>query len=76
MCVPYREHDPRTRRLLAIGNMCLVAGLLLWNFARPANQIHRNWLDALCGLLMGFSITINLYAARFAHRRSPNQPVL
>jgi hypothetical protein len=66
MCVPYRQLDPKTRRLVAIGNLCLVIGLLLWNFVHPSSQIEKNWLDGVTGLLMGLSIGINLFAFRFA----------
>jgi hypothetical protein len=75
MCVPYSQHAPRIRRVLAIGNLCLVAGLLLWNFARPANQIQQNLLHGLTGLLIGFSITVNLCMLRFARRPNQNQPL-
>ena len=73
MCVPYSQQDPQSRRLMVIGNLCLVAGLLLWNFAHPATQIEKNCLHALTGLLMGISIAINLYVLRFARRCSLNQ---
>lgn len=75
MCVPYSQHDPRTRNLLAIGNICLIAGLLLWNFALPDSQIQKNWLHGLTGLLMGFSITVNLCVLRFTRHRDQNRPL-
>lgn len=75
MCVPYSQRNPRTRNLLAIGNLCLVAGLMLWNFAHPDSQIQRNWIHGLTGLLMGFSIAVNLCMLRFARRPSQNQPL-
>jgi hypothetical protein len=75
MCEPYSHRNPQTRRVVAIGNLCLVAGLLLWNFARPANQIQQNLLHGLTGLLIGFSITVNLCMLRFARRPNQNQPL-
>jgi hypothetical protein len=75
MCLPYSQHDRRTRRLLAISNLCLIAGLLLWNFAHPANPIQKNWLDGMCGLFLGFYITVNLCLLRFARRPGQNQPL-
>lgn len=58
-----RELDPRRRRLMVLANLSLVAGLLWWNFARPAGP-YKNWLDAVCGLLLGFSIGVNLLVLR------------
>lgn len=63
MCVPYRQLDPASRRIFTLGNMCLVIGLLLWTF-HSSIQFQRNWLDAVCGLLLGFSITVNLMLMR------------
>ena len=70
MCIPIRQLDPKTRRLLAIGNMSLVVGLLLWLFVHPSGQIEKNWLHAVCGFLLGLSITINLMGLIFARRCS------
>jgi hypothetical protein len=68
MCIPIRQLDPKTRRLLAIGNMSLVVGLLLWLFVHPSGQIEKNWLHAVCGFLLGLSVTINLMGLVFARR--------
>ena len=68
MLFPSRRLDPKTRRLLAIGNIALVSGLLLWLFVHPAGQIERNWLHAVCGFLLGLSVTINLMELVFARR--------
>jgi hypothetical protein len=62
-----RELDPRRRVLRVMGNLSLAAGLIWWNFARPAGP-YKNWLDAACGLLMGISIGANLFALRGARR--------
>ncbi|MGA2851281.1 MAG: hypothetical protein ABSE46_19945 [Terracidiphilus sp.] len=70
MCEPSSQPDPRTRRLFAIGNLCLVAGLLLWSFVHPVNQVEKNWLHGLTGLLTGCSIVVNLYAFRLARRHN------
>jgi len=48
---------------------------LLWNFAHPGSQIEKNWLHGLTGLLIGFSITVNLCMLRFARRPNQNQPL-
>jgi hypothetical protein len=68
MGLSHRQLDPKTRRLLAIGNLCLAAGLLLWNFARPSSKIEQDWLHGVCGMLLGISIGINLFGLRFARR--------
>jgi hypothetical protein len=68
MFIPIRQLDPKTRRLLAIGNMSLVVGLLLWLFVHPSGQIEKNWLHAVCGFLLGLSVTINLMGLVFARR--------
>jgi hypothetical protein len=44
---------------MAIGNISLVLGLLLWVF-RSYIHVERNWLDGMYGFLVGFSIAINL----------------
>jgi hypothetical protein len=49
---------------MAIGNICLVIGLLLWLFVHPAGQFSRDALHFVCGLLLGLSITINLITLR------------
>jgi hypothetical protein len=68
MGIPNRQLDPKTRRLLAIGNISLVVGLLLWLFVHPSGQIEKNWLHAVCGFLLGLSATINLMGLVFARR--------
>jgi hypothetical protein len=73
MCIPNRQLNPKARRNRAIANASLVAGLLLWNSVRwnwihPSSQIELNYLDAMCGLLMGISIGINLFVLRSARR--------
>jgi hypothetical protein len=48
--------------------MSLVVGLLLWLFVHPSGQIEKNWLHAVCGFLLGLSVTINLMGLVFARR--------
>ena len=71
MCVPIRQLDPKTRRLMAIANISLVIGLLLWLFVQPSGQIEKNWLHATSGFLLGLSITINLFGLSFGRRCRP-----
>jgi hypothetical protein len=49
---------------MMIGNFMLVAGLIFWIFVRPAHAARHDWLDALCGLLLGVSTGVNLLAVR------------
>jgi hypothetical protein len=68
MCVPIRQRDARTRFLLLIGNLSLAIGIILWTFVRPSIAAGHAWLDGLCGLLIGFSIAVNLGALVRARR--------
>jgi Zn-dependent protease len=68
MCIPNRLLDKKTRRLMAIGNISLVIGLLLWLFVHPSGQMERNWFHGVCGFLLGLSITINLFGLWVARR--------
>ena len=72
MCIPNRQLDPKTRRMAAFGNLCLVIGLSLWFFVSPVG-VWRHWLHALCGLLFGISIGANLFALRCSQRSNPAQ---
>jgi hypothetical protein len=68
MCIPNRLLDKKTRRLMALANISLVIGLLLWLLVHPTGQFERNCLHAASGFLLGLSITISLYRLKFAHR--------
>jgi hypothetical protein len=64
--------DPRTRRILVIGNLSLSIGLLLWIFVHPSGQTQKDVLDAVCGFSLGLSLGINLFAfwqARRCHEK-------
>ena len=73
MCIPNQLLDKKTRRLMALANISLVIGLLLWLFIHPSGQLERNCLHTACGFLLGFSITVNLLGLRFARRCRPKQ---
>lgn len=68
MSIRFRSLDPKSRRLVAAGNLSLAIALVLWNFARPAGVASHAWLDAICGLFFGISIGANLTAIRRAGR--------
>jgi hypothetical protein len=52
---------------MVLANISLVIGLLLWTF-RASIPVNQDWLHAVCGFLLGLSITINLFVFRFARR--------
>lgn len=58
MCSPNRV-DPRSRFPFVIANVSLAVGLVLWNF-RQSTHVNQNWLDGVCGFLLGISIAMNL----------------
>ncbi len=68
MCIPNRLLDKKTRRMKALANISLVMGLLLWLFAHPSGQAEHNCLHAVCGFLLGFSVTVNLHRLWIARR--------
>jgi hypothetical protein len=70
-----RQLDPKTRRWMALGNISLVIGLLLWMFVHPAGQTAKDWHDGVCGFLLGLSITINLFGLRRARRCRVAEPI-
>jgi hypothetical protein len=77
MSYRFRQLDPKTRCLVAIGNFGLAVGLILLITLHPASQFERNCLHAICGFFLGFSVVINLCALTGAGRckslRNPQQ---
>ena len=74
MCVPTGQRDPRSRWMMVIGNLSLVAGLLIWSFARHSTaathfSATQAWIDGLGGLFLGISIGANLAALMRQRRR-------
>jgi len=68
----HRHLDPKFRRLVAAANVCLAVGLSLWFFTTPTG-VWRIWIHAFCGLLFGYSITVNLCALYSRRRCSQKQ---
>lgn len=60
--------NPRLRRQMALANAALVLGLMLWLFVHPLGAAQRDVRDAIVGLLLGLSVTANLFAAIKARR--------
>jgi zinc transporter ZupT len=46
---------------MVVANLSLAVGLLLSVFVHPSGQLQRDWLDAICGFLLGLSITMNFF---------------
>lgn len=64
-----------SRIFMPIGMMCLALALLSQRFLHPATKFGQDWFDAVCGLLFGLSIGINLMSAVLGARQrrcSPN----
>jgi len=60
MSIRFRQLEPKARGRRFFANLCLVVGLLLWIFVHPAGTIERDCVHAICGFLLGLSITVNL----------------
>lgn len=74
MSLKFRQLDRKSRRLFAIADLCLPAGLILLILLHPASQLERNWLHGVAGFLLGLSITINLFGLRRARGVSQTKP--
>ena len=72
MCLAKRNLSPKARRVLAIGNLCLVGGLVLSIFDKDLGLHHTALYDAIRGFLFGLSITFNLCVMRFARNCPEN----
>ena len=51
----------KSMRMVAWGCFTLAAGLMLKTLAHPAGQVAKDWLDGVCGLLIGISLGLNLF---------------
>ena len=58
-----REINPKSHKLFALALVCLAVGLVLPMLFHPAAQSARNVLHFVCGLLLGLSMSINLWMA-------------
>lgn len=68
MCLAKRNLNPKARRFLALGNLCLLTFFALTLLGKNSNQSHIDLYDGLRGFLIGLSITFNFAAFRFANR--------
>ncbi len=65
----FRNRMNEPKRLVPIATMCLVMGILLPMFFHPETQLVKNLSHAVAGMLLGFSIAVNLGAAWKMRRR-------
>lgn len=68
MCLPATSQNRRVRAFLSIGMFCLALSLGMQNF----HLLGSGPLDFVRGLLLGVSITMNLYAAILGARLRRN----
>lgn len=73
MCLAGRNMPPKARRFLAIGNLCLAAGLTLSIFDKDLGLHHADLYDALRGFLIGIAIAFNIGALCLARSRPANR---
>jgi len=73
MCIGRRNLDPKTRRFLAFGNLCLAIGLSLPFLGKCYGLRHHGWFDGLSGFLLGISLVFIVYAFRRSRRCSEKQ---
>jgi hypothetical protein len=67
MCLFHRRQlDPRSRRIYAAGNLCLISGLMLTRtlFAEGFGHRHPAIYDGLRFLLIGCAISLLFWSAR------------
>ena len=74
MCLARRNLSPKARRFLVIGNLCLVAGMLMSLFDKDLGRQHASLYDALRGFLIGLSIAFNFGALRIRAGSTSIQP--
>jgi hypothetical protein len=60
--------DKRVRVTMAMGSLALAVGLVLKTLVHPDGQIAKDWLDGICGLLIGVSLGLNLFGLMRARR--------
>jgi Flp pilus assembly protein TadB len=53
---------------MVIANISLVIGILLLYFVHPAGQVEGNWCHGVGGLMLGLSITVNLFGLLLVKR--------
>jgi hypothetical protein len=59
-----RQLDPKSRRLMAAGNLCLASGLMLTHFEEGLGHHHSAIFDGLRFLLIGLAIGLIVWSVR------------
>jgi len=67
MCLHDRL-DRRSRRILALGNLCLFTGLSLWRYSADFARQHDAIFNGLSFGLFSLAIALNFWAMRSAGR--------
>jgi hypothetical protein len=70
MCLFHRRQlDPKSRRILATGNLCLLSSMMLTtHFANGFGHRHPALFDGLRFLLIGLAISLLYWSARRSGR--------
>jgi hypothetical protein len=63
-----RQFDPKLRRQVALGTLCLSGGLALMLFVQPSGQIAKDAVHGIAGMLIGISLGVNLFAVGMSRR--------
>jgi hypothetical protein len=74
MCLARRNLTPKAQRFLAIGNLCLAAGLTMSVFDTDLGLNHAAIYDGLRGLLIGIALAFNFGALRMSANCRQPQP--
>ena len=64
MCLRRRQLDPKSRRIFAAGNLCLVSSLMLTDFNEGFSHRHAALFDGLRVLLIGCAVCLLYWSAR------------
>jgi hypothetical protein len=68
MC--FRKRSNESRALIRVAMMCMIASIMWPYLFHPITQLGKNLSHAWCGLLLGFSIAVNLGASWGKGRQS------
>ena len=69
MCLIKGDDSNRARRMTAIGCICLAVALSERTLTGATTSATAHaWIDSISGLLVGMSVTLNLYALRLRKR--------
>jgi hypothetical protein len=71
MCLDRRLMPRKARIFLAIGNVCLIMGIVMGNFDLRFHGNHSCWFDFARGFFLSMAIVFMYSAGRLARRCSP-----